>query len=290
MMKINKLITAGILVATAVLTAACGTNQSQAEVSIGVVGDQATQIWQSVADRLAEEGDIKLEVVTFTDFVQPNRSLEDGETDLNAFQHVAFLKDHVVKNDSDIVPIGYTFISPMGLYATEGIEEPAEIPDGSTIAVPNDPTNGGRAYLLLEAAGLIEVDDAAGNTALSGDITENPHNFKFEELDAAQVPRALGDADAVISNTVYAVDAGWVPREDAIYIDIDYMDKVSDVYKNVIATKKENAESEVYARIIEEYQQPETAELLAEISNNADIPAWSEEETPLADFEKLLAE
>lgn len=253
-------------------------------------GDQATQIWESVADRLAEEGEIKLEVITFTDYVQPNRSLEDGETDLNAFQHVAFLLDHVKQNDSSIVPIGYTFISPMGLYAAEGVDEVSQIPDGATIALPNDPTNGGRAYLLLEAAGLIQVDDAAGYTPNSAHVTANPHNFQFQELDAAQVPRALGDADAVISNTNYAVDAGWTPREDAIYIDTDHMDKVNEVYKNVIATQKDNADSEVYAKIVEEYQQPETAELLAEISNNADTPVWSENETPLADFEKLLAD
>lgn len=286
----KKLFISGLLTASALLVAACGNQQEQTEVSIGVVGDQATQIWESVADRLAEEGEIKLEVVTFTDYVQPNRSLEDGETDLNAFQHVAFLLDHVKQNDSSIVPIGYTFISPMGLYAAEGIDDVAQIPDGATIALPNDPTNGGRAYLLLEAAGLIEVDDTAGYTPNSGDVTANPHNFKFEELDAAQVPRALGDAEAVISNTNYAVDAGWTPREDAIYIDTDHMDKVNEVYKNVIATQKDNADSEVYAKIVEEYQQSETAELLAEISNNADTPVWSENETPLADFEKLLTD
>lgn len=255
-------------------------------VSVGVVGDVATQIWEDVATRVETES-IDLEVVTFNDYVQPNRALEEGEVDLNAFQHVAFLNDYVNENSSDVVPIGYTFISPLGLYPNETINTIEEIPDGATVALPNDPTNGGRAYLLLEAAGLIKVDDEASYTPSSDDVTSNPKNLVFEEMDAAQIPRALGDADLAIVNTNYAVDAGLIPREDAIYIDTDHMDKVNDVYKNVIATKSDNVENETFNKIVAAYQQPETADLIAEFSKETDISAWSEDETPAEDFAVL---
>jgi D-methionine transport system substrate-binding protein len=268
--------------------AACGA-QTNETVKVGVVGDTATQIWENVAERAAEEG-ITVEVVTFSDYTQPNRALEDGELDLNAFQHTAFLADYVAENDSDLVPIGYTFISPMGMYATEEITDVESIPDGASIAIPNDPTNGGRALLLLEAAGLIEVDDAASYTPTVDDITANDKNLTIDELDAAQVPRALGDDDLVIANTNYAVDAGFVPREDAIYIDTDHMDKVNDVYKNTIVAKSENADSETFQKVVELYQSDETKELIAEFSADTDMPIWAEGDDPQADFQTIVGE
>lgn len=284
----KKQIGIGIVGISALMLAACG-NQENETVKVGVVGDVATQIWEDVAERASDSG-IDVEIVTFTDYAQPNRALEDGELDLNAFQHVAFLHDYVIENNSSLTPIGYTFISPMGMYANDEITDIASIPKGATIALPNDPTNGGRAYLLLEAAGLIDVDDAASYTPTADDVLKNDKNLQFEELDAAQVPRALGDADLVIANTNYAVDAGFVPREDAIYIDTDHMDKVNDVYKNVIVSGEEDVDSEALQTVVDLYQSEETAALIKEFSANTDIPAWDENEDPTGDFESLKAE
>ena len=232
------------------------------------------EILEFVKPALAKEG-VDLKVKVFTDYVQPNVALENGDIDLNAFQHVAYLEDFNANNESDLTPIGFTYVSPLGLYS-ETVTDYADIADGAKIAIPNDVTNGGRALLLLQATGLIKVDEAKGTTPTVNDITENPKNISFEELDAAQVARSLPDVDAAIINTNYATDSGLNPKEDALFLDTDNIASVADVYKNIVAARSEDVDNETYKQVVAEYQTAETAALLDDVTEGNDVPAWEQ--------------
>lgn len=242
------------------------------EVSVGVVSEVEVDVWEDVKERLVAEN-IDLKIEQFTDYVQPNVALSDGSLDLNAFQHVAYLEEFNANNGSDIVPIGFTYVSPLGLYS-DSVDDYADIPEGAEIAIPNDVTNGGRALLLLQAIDLITLDEAAGTNATVNDITDNPKNITFTELDASQTARSLGDVDAAIINTNYATDSGLNPSEDALFLDTDNIAEVSEIYKNVVATRSEDKDNATYLKVVEAYQSEETAAKLEEVTKGNDVPAW----------------
>ncbi|MHA6381212.1 MetQ/NlpA family ABC transporter substrate-binding protein [Aerococcus sanguinicola] len=229
---------------------------------------------------------VDLDVQVFTDYVQPNKALADGSLDLNAFQHMAFLHDFNSSEQQDLQPVGYTYISAMAAYSDK-VESLDDLKDGAEIAIPNDATNGGRALLLLELAGVIEIDDNAGISPTPNDITENPKNVKITELDAAQVPRSLGDADAVVANTNYAVDAGLNPFKDGIFVDTEDLAKVGTQYKCIIATQKDRANDEAIKKVVETYQTPETEAKIKEVTDGADQKAWSDNDNISADYKAL---
>ncbi|WP_413518051.1 MetQ/NlpA family ABC transporter substrate-binding protein [Carnobacterium maltaromaticum] len=241
------------------------------KVKIGVVSESAIEIWKDVAKRLKDQN-IDLEVVEFTDYNQPNIALENGDIDLNAFQHVAFLEDFNKNNDADLTPIGFTFVSPLGIYS-EKIKDIKELKDGDSIAIPNDVTNGGRALLLLQALDLIKLDTKAASPTVN-DITENTKNIQIKELDAAQTARSLQDVAAAVVNTNYAVDAGFSPKKDALYLDTDNISEVKDIYKNVIAARKADKDNKVYKKVVAEYQTEATKKLIDSTTNGTDIPIW----------------
>ena len=245
------------------------------KVSVGVAGEAEEEVWKIVQEKAAESG-VELEIVLFTDYIQPNIGLQEGSIDLNAFQHVEFLNDWNNSNDGDLVPIGYTYVTPIGVYS-EKISSLDELQEGDTIAIPNDPTNGGRALLALELAGVIEIDDAAGTLPEVSDITSNPKNIQFEELEAAILPTTLPDFAAAVINNTYALDAG-LTKEDAIFLDTEDPLTLNDNYKNVIAAHKDNADLPLYRWIVELYQTDEVAQKLDEISQGSDVPAWSEDD------------
>ncbi|WP_421000177.1 MetQ/NlpA family ABC transporter substrate-binding protein [Carnobacterium maltaromaticum] len=241
------------------------------KVKIGVVSESAIEIWKDVAKRLKDQN-IDLEVVEFTDYNQPNIALKNGDIDLNAFQHVAFLEDFNKNNDADLTPIGFTFVSPLGIYS-EKIKDIKELKDGDSIAIPNDVTNGGRALLLLQSLDLIKLDTKAASPTVN-DITENTKNIQIKELDAAQTARSLQDVAAAVVNTNYAVDAGFSPKKDALYLDTDNISEVKDIYKNVIAARKADKDNKVYKNVVAEYQTEATKKLIDSTTNGTDIPIW----------------
>ena len=248
------------------------------KVKIGIMTGASEEIWQIVVDKAKEEG-IDVELVTFTDYVQPNNALQDGSLDLNAFQHIAFLDDWNEANNGDIISLGYTFISPMGLYSNkyDGI---SELPDGATIAIPNDPINCERAILAMEISGLIEVDKKEDSLASSDDIVDNPKRFKFEELDAAQLSIALDDVDAAFINMNFATDAG-LNIDEAIFVDATEPEKLNEAYKNIISSRGEDKDNKLYHRIVELYQTEEVAKAISDTTNGADRPIW--ENAPAVD-------
>lgn len=272
MKKISRI----LLLATLLLVVtACGKSSAQTEkttqVKLGVVGDD-TDVWETVKKRLAKE-DIQLEFVKFSDYNQPNDALADGSIDLNSFQHQFFLDNYNEEHKTDLVSIGNTVNAPLGVYSDK-LKDIQDIKEKGKIAIPNDVTNGGRSLLLLQTAGLIKVDPAKGQTPTTSDITENKRQLEITELDAAQTARALGDVDLAVINSGIAVDAGFTPTKDAIYL--EPVDDNARPYVNIIVARKEDADNEIYQKIVAAYQTDETEKVIAETSKGSSIPAWKD--------------
>lgn len=277
MKKLFKLLT---IVLTISLLAACTGEKNTAglpenlgtkdnPVKIGVVGED-TEVWDGVIARLQEQ-DIYAELVTFTDYNQPNEALLSGDLQLNSFQHQRFLDNFNKEKGSNIVSIGDTVLAPLGLYSSK-IKDVSEIKNGDRIAIPDDVSNGSRALILLQTAGLIKVNGQAGDDLTKDDITENPLNLEIIALDASQTARSLDDVTAAAINNGMAIDAGYIPTKDAFFL--EPVDDNSKPYINIIATKEENKDNEVLKKIVQAYQTDETAKAIDETTKGSSISAW----------------
>ena len=239
-------------------------------IKLGVVGENNEQ-WEPVIEELAKEN-ITLELVKFADYSLPNQALADGEIDLNAFQHYAYLNNEIADKGLDLTVIGETIIAPLGLYSDK-ISDVSELKDGDKIAIPNDATNGGRSLKVLETAGLIKVDPEAGYTPTLSDITENPLNIEFIEVEAANTPSLLPDVAAAIINGGHAVDNGLFPQEDAIYLET-VQEGSDNPYINVIAARTADKDNELYKKVVDTYRSDAVAEVIKEVYKGAYIPTW----------------
>ena len=277
MKKLFKLLT---IVLTISLLAACTGEKNTAglpenlgtkdnPVKIGVVGKD-TEVWDEVITRLQEQ-DIYAELVTFTDYNQPNEALLSGDLQLNSFQHQRFLDNFNKEKGSNIVSIGDTVLAPLGLYSSK-IKDVSEIKNGDRIAIPDDVSNGSRALILLQTAGLIKVNGQAGDDLTKDDITENPLNLEIIALDASQTARSLDDVTAAAINNGMAIDAGYIPTKDSFFL--EPVDDNSKPYINIIATKEENKDNEVLKKIAQAYQTDETAKAIDETTKGSSISAW----------------
>ena len=193
------------------------------------------EILNAAKDILAEQG-IDLEVIEFDEYVQPNLVTESGEVDANYFQHKPYLDGFNVKQGTHLVSVGPVHYEPLGIYPGKS-DDLANIADGATISIPNDTTNEARALQLLATQGLITVRDDAGLTATINDITENPHNIKFEEIEAAQLPRTVQDVDFAVINGNYALAAGFSVKNDALATE-DASSEAAQTYANVLVVKE----------------------------------------------------
>ena len=273
MKHIFKSITAVLLCACLLFTAtACGKTEDasqQKTVKLGLVGDDQ-RLWEKAAELAAKDG-IKIEFVKFSDYNTPNDALINGDVDLNAFQHKAFLDAYNASKNTDLVPIGRTFISPIGAYSHK-IKDLKDVPQGGKVSIPNDTTNGGRALFLLEAAGLIKLKDDVGVSPTKADIAENPKNITIDELDAAQVARTLPDVDAAVINTNLAIDAGLSPKDDAIFM--EPVNENSAPYINYVVARAEDKDNELYKKVASYYRTPEVKELNDSLYEKTQLMAW----------------
>lgn len=273
MKHIFKSITAVLLCACLLFTAtACGKKDDAAKeqtVKLGLVGDDQ-RLWEKAAELAAKDG-IKIEFVKFSDYNTPNDALVNGDVDLNAFQHKAFLDAYNASKNTDLVPIGRTFISPIGAYSDK-IKDLKDVPQGGKVSIPNDTTNGGRALFLLEAAGLIKLKDDVGVSPTKADIAENPKNITIDELDAAQVARTLPDVDAAVINTNLAIDAGLSPKDDAIFM--EPVNENSAPYINYVVARAEDKDNELYKKVASYYRTPEVKELNDSLYEKTQLMAW----------------
>ncbi len=243
---------------------------AQTTIKLGLVGENSEQ-WQPVIRRLAEEG-VTLELVKFADYILPNRALSDGEIDLNAFQHYAFLEKDSQNFGYDLVAIGDTIIAPLGLYSKK-ITDVSQIKENDKIAVPNDPTNEGRALKLLESAGLIKVDPAVGFLPEKSDITDNPLNLDIIEVEAAQTASLLPDVAAAIVNGQHAVDNNLFPQTDAILLEVAG-GNTNNPFVNIVAARAEDKDNPLYLKVAEYFRTQEVAEILLKEYKGAYLPAW----------------
>lgn len=242
------------------------------EVKIGVVGEN-NEYWKPIIDKLASEG-VKAELVRFSTYPLPNRALEDGEIDLNAFQTGAFLKTESEENGYNLKAIGTTIIAPLGLYSKK-IQKISEIKDGDTITVPSDPITTGRALRLLETAGYLKLKDDAGYLPGQSDIIENPKNLKFYWVDAANSYGTLDDVTAAFINGGYAVDRGLTPDKDAIYIENTEGWGLENPFVNIIASRESDKDNELFLHIVELYHTKEVADIIRNTYKGAFIPAFT---------------
>ena len=281
----NKTFLAAMTLSASLFLAACGNAASDSasdsstadatepvKVTLGVVGE-VNEPWDYVIEELKEKENIEVELVKFTDYTTPNNALAEGEIDLSSFQTEIFMDNYNRDHGTELTTIGYTVMAPLGLYS-EKITSINELKDGDTIAIPNDVSNEGRALILLQTAGLIKLDTAAGLVPTTEDVVENRLNLQFQTLESNQTARALQDVTASGINSGMAVDAGFIPSEDAVFLEPVTED--SKPYYNVIAALSEDVDNEVFQTIVAYYQSEGTAKVIEESSKGSQFPVWDE--------------
>lgn len=234
--------------AAATPTPATGGDPAQAvTLKIGASPAPHEEILQVVKEILAGQG-ITLEIVEFTDYIQPNEAVESGDIDANYFQHITYMNNFNTEQGTHLASVAEIHYEPMGIYAGR-VASLTDLPDGAEIGVPNDPTNGGRALLLLQEQGLITLPEDAGLKPTVLDIVDNPHNFKITEMEAAQLPRSLDSLDVAVVNGNYAIQAG-LKMSDALAIE-SAEGTAGTAYVNVL-TVKEGRENETAIQALAE--------------------------------------
>ncbi len=259
------LVIGGVVAASAVTFAGCGSGGDKGDevtVKLGVVGAVYEDLWKPAQDKLKDEG-INLEIVQFSDYVTPNNALNNGDIDLNAFQHEIYLNTEVQQYNYAIEPAGYTFIIPLNLYSNK-VKSVDEIKDGDTIAIPDDLTNGGRALKVLAAAGLIELKSDASFSPTLDDIAKYNKQITIKELKANTIPSTLDDVTAGIINGNYALDFG-LKTDDAIFKDTSVNEEK---YWNLVAARtsdlQDESKKEIFTKVIKAFQSEETEKVFNE--------------------------
>ncbi|RNF38227.1 MetQ/NlpA family ABC transporter substrate-binding protein [Planococcus salinus] len=271
-----------LLVLTTTALAACGSGDDSAStteeaeslvsdgvLTVGVTGGPHEQLVERVAE-LAEEQDLDftIEAEVFTDYVMPNVALAEGDIDLNSFQTEPFFEEMKESRDLDLVRVGDTVTFPMGIYSLD-VTDVSELEEGARIGLPSDPTNSGRALALFEEAGLLKVEEGVGLQATVMDIAENENNYEFIELDSAQIARQLNELDAAAINTNFAIEAGFTPAEDAIFIE-----PKDSPFVNLVASRAENQDDEAIDQFLELYHSEEVKQFIEEEFSGSLIPSW----------------
>lgn len=247
-------------------TASAATTQT---LRVGIMSGEDEDVWRIVAQNAAKTG-LTLKLVPFSDYNGPNEALYEHELDANAFQHGPFLKAQNDANNFGIVPVGNTYFAPIGLYSSRW-NAVATLPKNATIGVPNDPSNEGRALLLLQKLGLIKLAENAGLTPTALDIAENPHNITVKELDAGVVGRTLSDLDAAVINTEWAQKSGI----DVVKQRIGQESLQDNPYVCFIAVNAADQKAPWVAPLVEAFHQPNVRQTLIDIYHGAIVPAWS---------------
>lgn len=259
--RVILVVTLFLLLATSNLMAA------ESVLKVGATAGPFAQILEAVKPVLADK-DIKLEIVEFTDYVSPNLALADGSLDANTFQHLPYFERFKSDRNLDLISAAKTIVIPIAIYSDK-YDSLTEIPKNSTIAIPNDPTNGGRALLLFEKAGLIELADSAGINATVLDIESNPLNLKFHEVEAAQTARVIPDVAAAAVNSNYALELGMNPKKDSIYIEAG-----DSPYVCIVAVRPEDKNNPLIKKFIEAYQSEDIRNFINKEFNGSVIPAF----------------
>lgn len=263
------------LLAAGLLTA-CGSSEKSAPaeqksdkavtIKVGATPVPHGEILEAVKEDLKKEG-INLEIVEFNDYVQPNLALNDKELDANYFQHKPYLDEFCKDRGIDLISAGGIHLEPMSVYSAK-YKDLKDLPDGAHVAIPNDPTNGGRALLVLQSAGLLKLRDGAPITATPQDIAENPKNLQISELEAPQLPRSLEDTDAAVININFALQAKLDPSQ-AIFTE-----SKDSPYVNIVAVRNGDENRPEIQKLVKTLQSQQVKDFLQEKYKGAIIAAF----------------
>lgn len=248
-------------------TGAAGGEKKEVTLKVGATAVPHAEILNSVKAKLKEEG-VNLEVKEFTDYVQPNVQVFEKQLDANFFQHTPYLEQFNKDKNMNLVSVTGVHIEPFGAYSQK-IKKIDELQDGATVAIPNDPSNGGRALALLEKNNLIKLKDGVGVKGTVKDIVENKKNLKFKELEAAMLPRVLGEVDLALINTNYALEAKLVPTKDALFIE-----GPDSPYVNILVARPDNKDSEAMQKLAKALNSEETKKFINDKYQGAVVPAF----------------
>ncbi|MDD0814532.1 MetQ/NlpA family ABC transporter substrate-binding protein [Curvibacter sp. HBC28] len=243
-----------LVLATAVLASGLSLAQDK-PLKIGVTAGPHAQIFEQVK-KVAEKDGLKVQIIEFSDYIQPNAALAAGDLDANSYQHKPFLDQQVKDRGYKIVSVGYTVNYPMGIYSKK-VKSLADLKPGARFGLPNDPTNGGRSLLVLQDQGLIKLRPEAGLKATPLDVIDNLKKLKFVELEAAQLARALDDLDAAAINTNFALSAGLTPGKDSIA-----QENAKSPYVNLIAVREQDKDKPWVAKLVKAYQSEEVRKFI----------------------------
>lgn len=260
------------LFSIAMVAAGCGGSDKQAEtknvvLKVGATPVPHAEILNHIKPALAKEG-IDLQVVEFSDYVKPNLSLNDKEIDANFFQHEPYLDSFVKDRGLALVSAGKVHIEPMGIYSKK-IKDLKDVPDGAKVAIPNDPSNGGRALAILANAKLLKLKDGVGVSATAKDIVDNPKNLQVIEIEAALLPRSMDDTDLSVINSNFAMEAKLNPVKDSLFTE-----SKESPYANIVAIRKGDENRSEIKKLMKALQSEDVKKFIEEKYKGAVVPAF----------------
>ena len=233
-------------------------------VKVGATPEPHAEMLKLVVDNMAEAG-YALEIIEFTDYVTPNQALEDGDIDANFFQHAPYMESFNSEHGFHLVSAGGIHIEPLALYS-KVVSSYNDFKEGATIAIPNDPTNEGRALLLLQSSGLITLKDKNNLESIPMDIIENPKNLKFTEIEAATLPRILEEVDGAVINGNYAIPAGLIATRDGLLVE-----GADSPYVNIVTVKEGHENDPGIKALISSLQSEEIKQWVADTYKNGEV-------------------
>ena len=265
---------AAVATATLLGLTACGGGEAELSAAdeplrVGASPVPHAEILRFVDEELADDAGLDLEIVEFTDYVQPNVALDDGSLDANYFQTVPYLEEQEASAGYDFTALEPVHIEPLGIYS-ESLTDLADLPDGATVAIPNDPTNAARALRLLEANDLITLADTGDAAPTALDIEANPKDLEIQQVEAAQLPRSLADVDAAVINGNYAIDADLSPAEDALALE----EAEGNPNANLLVVRSGNEDAERIVQLEELLHSDEVRQFIEETYAGAVLPAF----------------
>ena len=265
MKSLLKLFITGVF---ACMLIACGSKNSTNTVKVGVIAGPEMDLMEVAKDVAARKFHLNIKIVSFSDYSMPNTALNDGSINANMFQHQPYLDESNEAHGYHLVAIAKTFIYPMAIYS-KSVSNISKTPKKAMVAIPNDPSNGARALLLLQKAHLIKLKNGGTSKSSKLDIVSNPKQLNIKELDAAQLPRILADVDLAVINTNYAIPAGLLPTRDALMTE-----GVDSLYANIIVVREQDKDNEHLQQLVTAFQSPEVIAKADHLFAKQAIKAW----------------
>lgn len=273
--KILSLLATTVVLATAFFVAGCGSDaptggkevSQNTTLTVGATPVPHAEILNEIKPLLAQEG-IDLKVVEFTDYVKPNLALNDKELDATFHQHTPFLDKFNKEHGTKLKAIAKIHVEPMGIYSHK-IKDLKDLQDSAKVAIPNDPSNGGRALLILQDAGLIELKAKGSISSTVQDVVKNDKNLQFIELEAAQIPRSVDDVDIALINTNFGMEAGFNPTKDALFLE-----PKDSPYANVLVVREGDENRPEIQKLVKALQSPEVKKFIEDKYQGAILPSF----------------